>query len=210
MKNLKPYLILIAILLVYSILANLLIINTSNKYLFSSTEEIPKNKIGLLLGTGKYAENGSVNLYYKYRVEAAVKLFESGKIEAILVSGDNSRIGYDEPSCFKEDLICKGIPAEKIFLDFAGFRTLDSVIRAKKVFGLDSFTVISQRFHNQRAVFLANKYHINAVAFNAEGVNHNYSLRTKVREYLAKTVATIDILIQTKPKYLGKKMIIEI
>lgn len=210
MKKFKPYFIFLTLLFVYSILSNLLIIKTSNKYLYSSTEDIPKNKIGLLLGTGKYAPNGSVNLFYINRVEAAVELYNSGKIEAILVSGDNSRIGYDEPSIFKEDLICKGIPADKIFLDFAGFRTLDSIIRAKKIFGLNSFTVISQRFHNQRAVFLANKYHINTVAFNAASVHNNYSIRTKVREYLAKTVATIDILIKTEPKYLGEQIVLDI
>ncbi|MBV1923654.1 MAG: YdcF family protein [Flavobacteriaceae bacterium] len=209
MKKLKPYLIFTALLFIYSILANVLIIKTSKKYLYSSTEEIPKNKIGLLLGTGKYNSNGAVNLYYKNRVEAAVKLYNSGKVEAILVSGDNSRVGYDEPSIFKEDLICSGIPSDKIFLDFAGFRTLDSVIRAKKVFGLNSFTVISQKFHNQRAVYLANKYQIKTVAFNAEEVHNNYSLKTKVREYLAKTVATIDIIVKTEPKYLGDQIKID-
>lgn len=210
MKKIKPYLTFLMLLFVYSLLANLLIIKTSNKHLFSSTEEIPKNKIGLLLGTGKYAADGSVNLFYKYRIEAAEKLYKSGKIEAILVSGDNSRVDYDEPTAFKEDLISKGIPADKIFLDYAGFRTLDSVIRAKKIFGLDEFTIISQRFHNQRAVFIASKYNIKIVAFNAQGVNNNYSIKTRVREYLAKTVASIDILIQTEPKYLGNPITLEL
>ena len=210
MKKFNPYLIFIAILFVYSILSNIIIIKTSDKHLYSSTEDIPRNKVGLLLGTGKYAANGSVNLFYKKRVEAAVELYNSGKIEAILVSGDNSRIDYDEPSYFKEDLISYGIPAEKIFLDFAGFRTLDSIIRAKKVFGLSSFTVISQKFHNQRAIYLADKYNIETVGFNAEEVPNSYSMKTKVREYLAKTVATIDILFKTEPKYLGKKITLKI
>ncbi len=176
---------------------------------FQSTEEIPHNRVGLLLGTSKFMANGDINLYYLYRIKAAEELFKAGKIDFILVSGDNGRIGYNEPLLFKNDLILLGIPEEKIVLDYAGFSTLDSVLRAQKIFGLNSFTVISQRFHNERAIFLAKQKGIAAIGFNAETVAGKYSVKTELREYLARTKACLDILFDSQPKYLGEKIAIE-
>jgi SanA protein len=171
---------------------------------FDSVSNIPKNKVGLVLGTGKYAASGNINLFYKYRVDAAVKLYEAKKIEYILVSGDNSRKDYDEPSDFKQDLIARGIPEDKIFLDYAGFRTLDSVIRAKEIFGQTSITFISQKFHNQRAIYIANSYDIKAVGFNAKDV-----YKSHFREYLARSKASLDLVFNVQPKFLGKKITIQ-
>jgi len=100
--------------LLFVILNHRIVSNGTKNRIYSSTEEIPANKIGLLLGTGKYLTNGHVNLYYKYRLDAAYELFRSGKIKYILISGDNSRKDYDEPSMMKEDLIAMGIPASRI------------------------------------------------------------------------------------------------
>ena len=174
--------------------------------LFVSTTEIPFNKVGLLLGTGKFLKSGRVNLYYSYRIDAAVRLFESGKITDILVSGDNSREEYDEPSTFKEDLIDRGVPANKIHLDYAGFRTLDSVVRSKAIFGQESITIISQPFHNERAVFIANAKGINAVGFNAKDVSGRYGLKVQLRERLARVKVLLDMLVGKEPKFLGKQV----
>ena len=171
---------------------------------FENVDAIPKNKVGLLLGTGKYAESGNINLFYKYRIDAAVKLYRAGKIEYVLVSGDNSRKDYDEPSDFKKDLIAKGIPANRIFLDYAGFRTLDSVVRAKEIFGQTSITFISQKFHNQRAIYIADHYNIQAVGFNAKDV-YNYHFR----EYLARSKASLDLVFNVQPKFFGEKITIQ-
>ena len=176
---------------------------------FQSTEEIPHNRVGLVLGTSKFMAYGDINLYYLYRIKAAEELFKAGKIDFILVSGDNGRIGYNEPLLFKKDLILLGIPEEKIVLDYAGFSTLDSVLRAQKIFGLNSFTVISQRFHNERAIFLAKQKGIAAIGFNAETVAGKYSVKTELREYLARTKACLDILFDSQPKYLGEKIAIQ-
>jgi SanA protein len=176
---------------------------------FQSTEEIPHNRVGLVLGTSKFMAYGDINLYYLYRIKAAEELFKAGKIDFILVSGDNGRIGYNEPLLFKKDLILLGIPEEKIVLDYAGFSTLDSVLRAQKIFGLNSFTVISQRFHNERAIFLAKQKGIAAIGFNAETVSGKYSVKTELREYLARTKACLDILFDSQPKYLGEKIAIQ-
>lgn len=177
--------------------------------LYDKSSQIPKNKVGLLLGTSKYLSSGSVNLYYAYRIDAAVALFEAEKIDYILVSGDNGSINYDEPTTFKDDLVARGIPEERIFLDFAGFRTLDSVVRANEVFGLSTFTIISQQFHNERAIFLAKHINIDAIAYNAKDVSNSYGFKTKIREYLARTKAAADAIFNVQPKYLGEKINIE-
>ncbi|QQX75510.1 MULTISPECIES: vancomycin high temperature exclusion protein [Aequorivita] len=176
---------------------------------FQSTEEIPHNRVGLLLGTSKFIANGDINLYCLFRIRAAVELFKAGKIDFILVSGDNGRIGYNEPLLFKKDLIQLGIPEEKIVLDYAGFSTLDSVLRAQKIFGLNRFTVISQSFHNERAIFLAKQKGIAAIGFNAETVAGKYSAKTELREYLARIKACLDIVFDSRPKYLGEKIAIQ-
>jgi len=182
--------------------------NAVNKT-FSNASEIGKNKVGLLLGTSKILKNGRINLYFKYRVDAAVELFRKGKIEFILVSGDNGNENYDEPTDFKNELIKKGIPENKIFLDYAGFRTLDSVIRAKEVFGQLSITIISQKFHNERAIYLAEKNGISAIGYNAKNLTGKYGVKTRVREYFARTKAYLDVMFGVSPKFLGAKIEIQ-
>lgn len=170
---------------------------------------LPYNKVGLLLGTSKYRDNGHINLYYRYRIAAAETLFKAGKIDFILISGDHGHKDYNEPALFKKDLLLLGIPEGKIVLDYAGFSTLDSVLRAQKIFGLDKFTIISQRFHNQRAIFLAKHKGIDAIGFNAETVSDKHAVYTTLREYLARTKACLDILLGSRPTYLGEKIAIE-
>ena len=171
--------------------------------LYDSVEAIPSNKVGIVLGTAKYVRSGQLNLYYSYRINAAVELYKSGKIKFILISGDNSTRFYDEPSTFKKDLIKRGVPEEHIFVDYAGFSTLDSIIRAKKVFGQSKFTIISQAFHNERAVFIANFKEIDAVAYNAKPIPFKYGLYVKTREKLARVKMLIDLILNIQPKFLG-------
>lgn len=209
MKYLKHILKFAVLVFIYIICINIWVNNQAKDAIYNSISEIPKNRVGILLGTSKLTNNGTINLYYKYRLEAAIKLYNSNKIEFILISGDNSRKEYDEPTDFKNDLIDKGIPEDKIYLDYAGFRTLDSMVRAKEVFGLTQFTIISQEFHNERAVYLAKSFDINAIAFNAKDVPNGYSFKTKIREYLARTKASIDLVFNVSPKFLGSKITIE-
>ncbi len=177
--------------------------------LYTSVQDVPYNKVGLFLGTGKYLSNGRINLYYKYRIEAAGKLYKAGKVHSILVSGDNSTKDYDEPTTIKADLVALGIPEDKIYLDYAGFRTLDSVVRCDKIFGQKSITVISQQFHNERAIFLAEKKGIKAVGFNAKSVSKRYGIKVLIRERFARVKMMLDLLIDKQPKFLGKKISVE-
>ena len=206
MKYLKSITLIFVFLSISTLLTSSWIDYKANGKTFNNVDSIPKNKVGLVLGTIKELSNGHINLYYLYRINATVELYNAGKIDFVLISGDNSRKDYDEPSDFKNDLIQKGIPEEQIFLDYAGFRTLDSVIRAKEIFGQDSITIISQKFHNERAVYLAQCHGIEAVAYNAKDVTSRYGLKTRLREYLARVNASLDVVLNTEPKFFGKKI----
>ncbi len=184
-------------------LCNFLINLDTKKYLFSDLRSIPHNRVGVLLGTSKYSRYGGYNDHYSLRLNAAFQLYTSGKIDYILVSGDNSSRYYDEPSTIRRDLLKKGIPAERIYRDYAGFRTLDSIIRARHVFGLEQFTIISQASHNRRALYIARNNDINAIAFNA-GEGDNTDISNKTREILARVLAILEVhMLKTGPKYLG-------
>ncbi|WP_288317118.1 ElyC/SanA/YdcF family protein [uncultured Muribaculum sp.] len=183
--------------------------NADNR-LYSDVKQIPHNKVGLLLGTAPVTPWGVHNNYYDYRINAAIELFKAGKIDYILVSGDNHSTDYDEPSCMRDSLLVKGVPKDKIILDYAGFRTLDSVVRAKEIFGQDSITIISQSFHNERALYLAKHYGIEAVGYNAKDVEYwKKKLKIHGREYLARVKMFIDLYTGKQPKFLGEKIKIE-
>ncbi|MBI1182876.1 vancomycin high temperature exclusion protein [bacterium] len=208
-KKLKRAIVVLVVLFVVFVLSSNLIINFySDKYVFNIVADVPHNKVGLVLGTSKKVASGNLNYYFKYRIDAAVKLFESGKIDYILVSGDNATKEYNEPRDMLNALLAAGIPREKIVLDYAGFRTLDSIIRCKEVFGQETFTIISQKFHNERAVFLAHAHGINATAFNARDVQTRNGIKTRVRELFARSKVFIDLLIEKQPKFLGEKITI--
>ena len=182
--------------------------HTAKGKLYSSTETIPFNKVGLLLGTGKYLSNGRINPYYSYRIDAAVKLLTAGKIKYIIISGDNSRQDYNEPEQMRSDLIKAGIDPSFIYLDYAGFRTFDSIVRLKEIFSQDSVTIISQPFHNERAIYIANREGITAIGFNAADVNQQAGFRVQTREKFARVKVFLDYLIGKKPKFLGEKIAI--
>jgi SanA protein len=173
---------------------------------FTNTDNVPFNKVALLLGTSPKAKSGRINLFFKYRMEAILELYQAHKIQYILVSGDNGNKNYNETDAMKEYLMNLGIPDTAIYTDYAGFRTLDSVVRSKDVFGQNSITIVSQQFHNERAVYLAQAYGINAVGFNATTPNMNYSVMTFVREYFARLKVFWDLNMGVKPKFLGEKI----
>jgi SanA protein len=185
---------------------NRIIENTAKGKCYSNVHEIPFNKVGLLLGTSKYLANGEINSYYLYRIEAAVNLIKAGKIKYIVVSGNNNSNGYNEPEQMKADLMKAGIDSAIIFPDYAGFRTFDSMIRLKEIFSQDSVTLISQAFHNARALYIASKEGMEAIGFNAKDVSNTGSFWVQVREKLARVKVFLDYLTGNKPKFLGKKV----
>ncbi|CAZ96567.1 MULTISPECIES: SanA/YdcF family protein [Zobellia] len=197
---------LVASLFLLIFLCNLIISSSAEGKTFNSLEALPKNRVGIVLGTSKKLIGGLPNPYYTFRIEATLELYQAQKIDFVLVSGDNGTRYYNEPNTIKKDLISKGIPAEKIFLDFAGFRTLDSMVRAKEVFGLNDVTVISQEFHNQRAIYLAEKKGLKAIGYNAKSISGRQGLKVRLREYLARVKVFIDLLFNTQPKFFGERV----
>lgn len=198
--------ILFLLILAFVFWANYRIVRSTDGKTFSDVNLIPENKVGLLLGTSKNLGSGLPNQYFDNRIVAAVQLFNAGKIKFLVISGDNSRVGYNEPLDMKNALMARGVPDTVIYLDYAGFRTYDSMIRMHEIFGQSSFTVISQEFHNRRAIYIGEKFNMNVVGFNARDVDAYNGFRTKVREKLARVKVFIDLLIHKKPRFLGEKI----
>lgn len=185
---------------------NLAIAKKASGKVFTRTEQIPYNRTGLVLGTTPELNDGRPNLYFEYRMDAAAALYKAGKVRYLLLSGDNHRKQYNEPEEMKKALMARGVPEEALYLDYAGLRTLDSVVRAKEIFGQDSVTVISQKFHNERAIYLADTYGLYAVGYNARDVNTYTGLKTRIRELFARVKVFIDLSLRKQPKYLGEKI----
>lgn len=200
-------LLFVTVLLTY--LCDKIIVDNANNSLYSETKEIPFNRVGLLLGTTKYTKTaGFTNPYYTFRIEAASKLIRENKIKYLIISGDNGHKEYNEPELMRKDLMKAGIDSSKIFLDYAGFRTLDSIKRVKEVFGQDSVTIISQKFHNERAIYIASKEKIYAIGFNAKDVTKTQGFKTQLREKFARVKVFLDYIFGVKSKFLGKKITI--
>ncbi len=173
--------------------------------LFDDVESVPEADVGLVLGCSRFA-GGVENLYFLRRVEAAEKLWKAGKVKCFIVSGDNHAEGYNEPKDLKNELVKRGVPENKIVCDFAGFRTLDSIVRAKEVFGVENVVVVSQKFHNERAAYLADSVGLQMVGFNAAEVVGISGDGTAKREKLARVKMWLDVhVLRTKPKFLGEK-----
>lgn len=176
---------------------------------FTEAEEVPGRKVALVLGCSRYLPDGRQNLYFRYRILAAQELYETGKVAYLLVSGDNSKKGYDEPTDMKDALMELGIPEEIIVCDYAGFTTLDSVVRARKVFQEESLIVVSQEFHVRRAIYIGQNYDIDLVGYAAKDVTGVHSIRTNLRENLARLRAFLDVnLIRRNPTFLGEPVFI--
>ena len=205
-KSFYTLLILGVLSLLFTAFANYKIENSTEEFVSDKLEILPKTKVAVVLGTAPNLVSGYQNYYFTYRIEAATKLYQSGKVTHFILSGDHGRKNYNEPEAMKQALIKNGIPENVIYLDYAGFRTLDSMIRAKEIFGQKEFIVVSQEFHNQRAVYIARQNGINAYGYNARDVNKHAGLKTNIREYFARTKVFIDSFFGIQPKFLGEKI----
>ncbi|MFD2934581.1 SanA/YdcF family protein [Spirosoma flavum] len=168
--------------------------NTRNQIYFN-IHELPTNDIGLVLGTSKFVRTGKENLFFRYRMEATARLWKEGKVKYLILSGNNDSEYYNEPVDMQRALVKLGIPASVMTLDYSGYRTFDSVVRCKDVFNQEKITIISQNFHNARALYIGNHEGMEAIAFAAQDVPDGYSLRTLVREYLARPYALLDVYV---------------
>ena len=196
------------VITLFAIFCNVWVLSASRGRMFDSAAAVPEREVALVLGVSRLTGNGRwLNPHFAHRIEAAAELFRAGKVRHFILSGDNHRQGYDEPTDMKNALMAQGVPASAITLDYAGFRTLDSVVRAKEVFGQTRLVVVSEPFHNARALFLCCRWGIDAVAFNAKPVSTRVSRWVRLREYLARVKAVIDLYVFPKqPRFLGEKV----
>ena len=190
-------------------ISRLLIQGAASGKTFNSISAIPHNKVGLVLGCSRYLRDGRINRFFKYRMDAAAELYAADKVDYLLVSGDNRRVDYNEPQMMKKALLERGVPAERIVCDYAGFSTLDSIVRAKQVFCENEFTIVSQQFHNERALYIAQSRRLNAIAYNARDVEPHESKRTRLREAFARVKTILDVkLLNRQPTFLGDPILI--
>lgn len=202
------FLLLVLALLVVGVFAlcDYVIEQAGKGRVFDRVDSIPAREIGLLLGTSEHRRDGSANPYFQNRINAAARLFRMGKVRHLLVSGDNHLYGYNEPEAMKRALIAAHVPPAAITLDYAGLRTLDSIVRAARVFGARHFTIISQRDHDDRALLIAKHYGINAIAYAADDVAFQSAVKAHIHEWLAQVKVILDLFIlHTAPKHLGPR-----
>jgi SanA protein len=171
------------------------VVRTTEGQIYFTIHALPANDVGLVLGTSKFVRTGKENLFFRYRMEATARLWKEGKVKYLILSGNNDSEYYNEPADMQRALVRLGVPASVMTLDYAGYRTFDSVVRCKDVFNQEKITIISQNFHNARALYIGNHEGIEAVAFAAQDVPDGYSLRTLIREYLARPYALLDVYV---------------
>jgi SanA protein len=201
--------LLLAFCAICLLAANIIVARAAKDKTYSDVSLIPRRRVGLVLGCPKRVIGGWNNPYFENRIAAAAELYRHGKVDYLVVSGDNHVHSYDEPTDMKNALVERGVPGDRIYLDYAGFRTLDSVVRVNEIFGQDTVTIISQKFHNERAIFIANHHGIDAIGFDAAEVGLRYGLKTMCREQFAKVKAVLDVYVLHKqPHFLGQKIII--
>ncbi len=199
----------LASILLFILITNLWVIAATSDGVYEK-DNIPSNDVALVLGTSKQTNDGRPNRFFVERMSAAADLYDNKKIRHLLVSGDNSSKYYNEPRDMLKALGDLSVPAGDISLDFAGFRTLDSVVRSREVFGQNSITIVTQKFHCYRSLFIARKFGIDAVAYAADN-GSRVGIILALREILARSFAVVDLYIfQRQPKFLGEKIKLEI
>ena len=201
------YTLLMALALI--VMANIWVVTSTASKVFVDYRELPdsdNDKVALVLGTSQKLVDGSPNPFFENRIRAAAMLYKEGKVDHFILSGDNRTKYYNEPASMKKALMNYGIPDSVITLDYAGLRTLDSVVRSKEIFGQDELIIITQSFHSYRALFISRYYNIDAVVLVAQEPAEETALKVYFREYFARTKAVLDLyILKTAPRHLGEK-----
>ncbi len=189
--------------------ANLWVLGDTKSQIYRTISSVPEGgpEVALVLGTSKTLATGWGNHFFQRRIEAAAELYHAGKIRHLLLSGDHSTPDYNEPADMRDALIARGVPADAMTLDFAGMRTLDSIVRAREIFDLTNCIIVTDDFHLPRAVLLANHFGLRATGYETEPLAWNVSEKTRCREYLARVKLLLDVyLLGTEPRHLGPKL----
>jgi SanA protein len=194
----------ILLLSVFVVVSNIWVVTSTKSRILDTVSELPEKSVALVLGTSNKLVDGSPNPYFIERIQLAADLFRQGKISHFILSGDNRSKYYNEPIEMRKALIKQGVPDSLITLDFAGLRTLDSIVRSKEIFGQNKIVIVTQSFHCYRALFISEFYGIYAVTLLTSNPDPHTSLRINIREWFARAKAVADLYIfNTTPRHLG-------
>lgn len=207
MKWLKRIIIILLILsFSFFCISNLWVVGSTKANVYTESDKLPEHRVALVLGTSNKTTAGLPNQFFERRMDTAAELYKIGKIDHFILSGDNRSMFYNEPIEMRKSLVSRGVPVNAITLDYAGLRTLDSVVRSKEIFGQDKIIIITQPFHSYRALFISNYYNIDAVAMVASDPGLEISFKVRIREYFARTKAVLDLyILKTSPRFMGEK-----
>lgn len=193
------------IVLLAMIACNVWVIQSTQSRVYSNLDDIPHNKVALVLGTSSRLVNGDPNPFFVNRMSRSAELYKLKKVEHFILSGSRTNY-YNEPETMRGALIALGVPDAAITLDLSGQRTFDSIVRSREIFGQDSLTIITQPFHSYRALFISDRVSIKAVAVVANEPNAERGFTVYIREYFARTKAVLDLyILNTSPEHLGEK-----
>lgn len=181
------------------------IARATDALIFDDLDAMPAREVGVVLGTTPRLRDGSPNIYFDYRMDAAARLWRAGKVQRLILSGDNLDYRYDEPKYMRDALLERGVDEDAMTLDRGGIRTFDSVIRARITYEIADPVIVSQAFHNRRALYIARHYGIDAIGFNARDVGPSAGLQTKMREAFARVKTLLDLwVLGTRPNRLDE------
>ena len=198
-----------ALLLVLA--ANAWVVSATREFIVEDMGRLSVHDVGVVLGTSPFTRHGNRNLLFTHRMMAAAELYAAGRVRHLLLSGANPDRTYNEPRKMYQALRRLGVPDSALTFDFAGFRTLDSIVRAQQVFGLERFVIVSQRYHVYRALFIARYNGVEAMAYIRPQEDRRQPLRAEAREYLARFKAVVDLFLLSKgPRFLGPQRHIDI
>ncbi|MCP4457883.1 MAG: SanA protein [Cytophagales bacterium] len=191
-------------------MANAIVVGNTKKHVKEELADLKEAKIALVLGTSKSTRYGTENLFFKDRMKAAADLYHAGMVKHIIVSGDNRTRYYNEPKDMMDALMELEVPSKSVTMDYAGLRTLDSIVRCREVFDQEDIIIVTQKFHAYRGIFIARHYGIKAQAYSADFESRPF-FKLLAREVIARPLAMADLFLLNKsPKYLGEKEILEI
>ena len=189
---------------------NALVLHAAEHRVFDTPAEVPYRPVAIVPGARVYA-SGSPSRVLEDRLATALELYRRGAVRRILVTGDNGAATYDEVTVMKRWLVAHGVPDEHVVRDHAGFRTLDSMVRAVKVFQVERAVVCTQRFHLARALFLARYAGLDAIGAVSDRRPYEHGRRDESREILARAAAVLDVhVLHRGPRYLGEPIPIRV
>lgn len=205
MKKIKILLLIFFLGFIYFCLLNFNVHWQTKDLVYQNIDEVPSAQTALVLGALVY-KNEIMSVIFQDRVDTALELYQQGKVEKILVSGDHGRVNYDEVNTAKDYLLDQGVMSEDLFMDHAGFDTYDSVYRAKEIFQVESMIVVTQEFHLPRALFISKNLDVPACGLIADKRPYLFAKQNWLREKLANVKAWTNIVFKAKPKYLGNQI----